>query len=170
MRTFLRSTVVTGFIALMLLAVSAPAQAASYPSYKNKKTGQCLEGQARDTWSVSAYTCDGNSAQDWEVESRPQKGTKNDVVKLRNVKYNRCMDSKAGKDDSVFYNVSCNTGDYQLWEVFYNSNGTRTFKSWGAWTKQGLHLCLSDNPKSTIYAPLLKTCNRNSALQQWSKV
>jgi hypothetical protein len=116
---------------------------------------------------------DGSSVQDWEVESRPQSGTSNDVVKLRNVRYNRCLDSHAGRNGDNAYNIGCNTGNYQLWEVFYNN--TRTFKSWGAWKNQGLHLCVGSErvgfgDGSVQYFPVLQTCNRNSAQQQWSKL
>jgi Ricin-type beta-trefoil lectin domain len=168
MRRTLMATIVAALVVLPL-GRSAPAQAATYPAYANKYTGECLQGRSTDVAPVLTFRCDNGSDQDWEVESRPQRGTSNDVVKLRNVKYNRCIDSHAGVNNDYFFNISCNTGNWQLWEVFYNSNGTRTFKSWGAWTYQGLHLCLSSDPDGADYAPLLRTCNRNSSLQQWTR-
>ncbi|MCX4909093.1 RICIN domain-containing protein [Streptomyces sp. NBC_00878] len=151
------------------LATATPAQAVTYPAYADKAYGECLEGRSLDTGPLALWPCDNSSEQDWEVESRPQSGTSNDVVKLRNIRYNRCLDSHAGVNNDYLFNISCNTGNYQLWEVFYNSNGTRTFKSWGAWRHQGLHLCLSSNPAGRDFSPLLKTCNRNSAYQQWTR-
>jgi Ricin-type beta-trefoil lectin domain len=167
MRRMLTAMIVAALVALPL-GLSAPAQAATYPAYANKYTGECLQGRSFDAPALT-FPCDNGSDQDWEVESRPQSGTSNDVVKLRNIRYNRCIDSHASVNNENFYTIGCNTGNWQLWEVFYNSNGTRTFKSWGAWKNQGLHLCLSSDPLGADYLPLLRTCNRNSSLQQWSR-
>ncbi|MEU1345223.1 RICIN domain-containing protein [Streptomyces sp. NPDC005827] len=169
MRNSLKGALVAAVTVLASIAVVSPAQSATYPSYANKKYGECLTGRSTDGNVLWTESCDGSSQQDWEVESRPQTGTSNDVVKLRNVRYNRCLDSGAGVNNDPVTNNSCNTGNYQLWEVFYNTNGTRTFKSWGAWKNQGLHLCLSSDPASRDYPVLIRTCDRNSAVQQWTR-
>jgi hypothetical protein len=168
-RNSLKRSVVAAATVLASLAVASPAHAAEYPTYANKKWGECLRGRGYDAVPLWTDPCNNSSEQDWEVESRPQSGTSNDVVKLRNVRYNRCLDSNAGVNDDPAVNTSCNTGTYQLWEVFYNSNGTRTFKSWGAWKHQGLHLCLSEIPDGRDYWVYIRTCDRNSSLQQWIK-
>ena len=50
--------------------------------------------------------------------------------------------------------ISCNGGDYQIWEVFYQSNGTRV----------GRHLCLAAATDREI---IMSTCNASSSRQQW---
>ncbi|MEV6383055.1 RICIN domain-containing protein [Streptomyces sp. NPDC051773] len=152
------------------LAAATPAQAVTYPSFADTH-GECLEGRNTDVGPLAAWPCDnGSSAQDWEVEYRNRDETDNDVVKLRNVRHNRCLDTHAGVRGDEVFNHSCNTGDYQLWEVFKNSNRTWTLKSWGAWTRQGLHLCLSSSPAGPGFVPRLNTCNRNSRYQQWKRL
>lgn len=167
-RQSLHRTLLATATAAASLALASPAHAVEYPAYANKANGQCLQGTSADN-PVLSYACDNGSDQDWEIESRPQTGTSNQVVKLRNVRYNRCLDSYGGVRYDAPYTVGCNSGNYQLWEVFINSNGTRTFKSWGAWKHQGLHLCLSSSPSGPNASDLLNICNRNSDYQQWHR-
>ena len=89
--------------------------------------------------------------------------TSNDMVYLH-MGDTMCLDSHAATSGGAAWVVRCNGGNYQKWEVFYPSNGTRVFKSYGAYTQQGLHLCLSS---SGDHAVIMATCNANAARQQW---
>ena len=77
---------------------------------------------------------------------------------------NRCLDSHASTSGGDAWVHACNGGDYQIWEVFYQDNSTRVFKSWGAYTQQGLHLCLA--LASNGHA-VMRTCDVGSGAQQW---
>jgi hypothetical protein len=78
----------------------------------------------------------------------------------------RCLDDGAASNGGAAKVVSCNGGNYQIWEVFYQDSGARMFKSWGAWTEQQRHLCLSylGDGYSTVG---MSTCDAASDRQQW---
>jgi hypothetical protein len=62
----------------------------------------------------------------------------------------------------------CNQGEYQMWEVFETTvNGAKkyTFKSWGAWTLQGRHRCLTTTGEWA--QEVLAECHADQAQQQW---
>jgi hypothetical protein len=144
-------------------ALVAPAQAApTYIRYMNSYNSKCLKGEDRDE-ELFTSDCSTRTYFQWQVESRPQSGTSNEVVKLRNRASGRCLDSRGGNTGAAVWNIGCNTGNNQLWEVFYQSNGARVFKSWGAWRANGRHLCLF----SEYSIATLKTCDAGSAKQQW---
>jgi hypothetical protein len=164
-RNVLTRTLMVASVVLGSLAVVSPAQAADTPTYQNRGTGQCIEGSYSDNVQVPMYRCDGTVIQDWEIEERPQPQTGQMVVKLRNIAANKCLDSGFNGANQFVYTKGCNTGNYQLWEVFINSNGTRTFKSWGAWVHHGQHLCLSTN--GVDRSPLVGVCNAANPIQQW---
>lgn len=75
-----------------------------------------------------------------------------------------CMDSKGVASGGRPGTVACNTGDYQIWQIFKNGNGSLTFKNLGSWTNQGRHLCLGVNSSKTVQ---MLTCDADSAYQQW---
>jgi hypothetical protein len=78
-----------------------------------------------------------------------------------------CLDSLAQRSGSVHLHA-CNGGDYQLLEVFNGPvPGSKVLKSIGAWTHQGVHICLSAgsaNNATVVWA----TCNTNASSQQFN--
>jgi hypothetical protein len=90
------------------------------------------------------------------------------LLQLKNVQYGTCLDSNATDTGPVFTR-GCNTGDYQIWEIFRTvSGGTTyfTFKSWGAWTLQGRHRCIAT--EGTNAQLHLAVCDTTNQRQQWS--
>jgi hypothetical protein len=168
MRNGVTRILLVAAVVLGSLTVVSPAQAADTPTYRNRATGQCLEGSWTDDGPTEMFSCDGTTFQDWLIEERPQPQTQQMVVKLRNVRTGTCLDGGNDGPNQFFYTRGCNTGNYQLWEVFINSNGTRTFKSWGAWVHHGRHLCISTNGPER--RPLVGNCNAANPIQQWDRL
>ncbi|GAB3901788.1 ricin-type beta-trefoil lectin domain protein [Kibdelosporangium lantanae] len=77
---------------------------------------------------------------------------------------NLCLDQHAATNGGAAWVISCNGGNYQIWEVFYESNHSRVFKGWGSWTQQSLHLCLSSSGNTAV---IMATCNESASRQQW---
>jgi hypothetical protein len=50
--------------------------------------------------------------------------------------------------------------------VFNQSNGSRVFKSWGAYTQQSRNLCLALSSDDNI-SVVMSTCNVANSRQQW---
>jgi hypothetical protein len=126
----------------------------------------CLYSNSTGAGLVSSDTCDNGSDQDWEFQSRTVTGTTLPVVKLRNVRYNLCLDSGNGTtSDWGATTKACNTGNYQLWELHRNGN-YYVLKSWGRWKHNGIHMCLADEaPWNTSLEP----CAKTTAPQNWTR-
>ena len=168
-------------MALLSLGVlfAAPAHAAdTQRSYYNAYIGTSRH--------LAQYSYSGNSEayisstynQIWYVQQTTDSPSGHDRVFLKTASSGgrclddhaaasggRCLDDHAAASGGRAWVISCNGGDYQLWEVFYQSNGSRVFKSWGAWTKQGRHLCLASTSGS--YYAVMTTCNESAQRQQW---
>ncbi|BFU42280.1 hypothetical protein KRMM14A1004_05170 [Krasilnikovia sp. MM14-A1004] len=110
-------------------------------------------------------------ATSWSVED---KGTINGHHKVRLVDASRvpsdgCLDSHAEVNGGHPYVIACNSGDYQIWEVFKTGDYV-VFKSYGAYTQQHVHVCvkaptgLRADHTNTV---LLATCDTNSRYQRW---
>jgi hypothetical protein len=108
-------------------------------------------------WSpINKGTLDGRNLRQFKyVSHRPA-----DVAQP----WGGCMDSKGVASGGRPGTVGCNNGNYQVWQIFRNSNGSLTFKNLGSWTEQGRHLCLGVDTSRTVK---MLTCNANSSLQQW---
>jgi hypothetical protein len=154
-------------LAAMSILFAGPAQAAETThGYYNAYIGNTR-------WLV-AYEDSGDTqafmsnfvGQTWHIQQISDSPSGHDRVFLKTESSGgRCLDSHAAKNGGGAWVISCNGGDYQIWEVFYESNNARVFKSWGAWTKQGLHLCLATT--SANHYVIMSTCNESSARQQW---
>ena len=160
-----RILVATGAV-IAALAIGTPAYAApSVVRYSSAANGKCLQStnaSADDLTSLDE--CSSYSWNNWTVDLRGHSPSNHELVRLVSRYSDRCLDSHAGTIGDIPWAIGCNAGNYQLWEVFYNNNGTRTFKSWGAFANQGgLHLCLY----ADSYRPLLNTCDVNASRQQW---
>lgn len=99
----------------------------------------------------------------WRYQPR---GTLNghELVKFQNDDSGYCLDSRGSVVE--IWASGCNTGAYQLWEVFRNANGSRTYKSYGAWINQHAHVCMKatggDGWRFRLY-----TCSQSDTGQQW---
>lgn len=125
----------------LALAGVAPAQAADSNTYvKNARfSGWAFSANAVDDALVTAVCCGPTTV--WRYQPRQTSPSGHALVKLQNNANGGCMDS--ARSLNAVATRGCNTGTYQLWEVFNNSGGTRTYKSWGAWVNQGAHVCMS---------------------------
>jgi len=148
------------------VTVAAPAQADTYRKYFSAYYGDnhwlgTASGSSGSTLHLGSWGNEGF----WAVQQISDSPSGNDRVFLKTaVSGGRCVDDHAVSNGGYPQAISCNGGDYQIWEVFYQSNGTRVFKSWGAWTQQGRHLCLAAATDREI---IMSTCNASSSRQQW---
>ena len=103
------------------------ADAATARSYLNNYLGGGHYLNASSTTQGPANT-DGYNV--WSVQSITSP-TANDMVYLH-MGSTMCLDSHAATNGGAAWVVKCNGGNYQKWEVFYPSNGTRVFKGYGS--------------------------------------
>jgi hypothetical protein len=89
------------------------------------------------------------------------------VVRLQNLWNNSCLDTNG--TTSQVWTLGCNTGGYQLWEVFTNSDGSTTYKSYGAYIFSSRHVCMAPNQLLRTTLDLV-ACNTNASAQQWRSV
>ena len=162
-RARLRTGFVLGLLCSLVSATflfAGPANAATVRSYLNNYLGGGHYLNASDTTQGPVNT-DGYNV--WSVQSITPSPTTNDMVYLH-MGDTMCLDSHAATNGGAAWVIRCNGGNYQKWEVFYPSNGTRVFKSYGSYTQQRLHLCLS---VSGNHAVIMQTCNTANTKQQW---
>jgi hypothetical protein len=138
-------------------------------------SNSCIDSQGGG--EHPAYTnapCDpSNKNQRWNVAvgSDPDPGQgRQALVTLQNVATGNCLDGDHG-DDGAAWVQSCNTGAFQLWEVFLqrasdaDDKVVTVFKSWGAWIQDRKHVCLYADAGSVSLK--LRTCDATNARQQW---
>ena len=155
---------VAALLATVLFA--APAQADTVRTYYNGYIGNHAYLAPHDD-SSGAYMFMGAWYYDWHVQQISDSPSGHDRVYLKTAASGgRCLDDHAVSSGGKAVAISCNGGDYQIWEVFYESNNSRVFKSWGAWTKQSRHLCLALNTDDN-HTVVMYTCNEASSRQQW---
>jgi hypothetical protein len=145
-----------------ILVLATPASADTYWDYYNAYLGSSRRLTHYDGVDKAKLGMGGSTWQVQQISNSPSGHTR---VFLKTTTGNRCLDSHAGNVGNAVYVLSCNGGDYQIWEVFYPGNGTRVFKSWGSWTQQSRHLCMTSSSDPTVVN--LATCNQNAARQQW---
>ena len=153
-------------VTVAVLSFAVPAHAASIVRYAidDGSQSKCLQAVNQSDARASLGDCRTMRANEWKVEDKTNPAiSPNTMVKLVNQGNNRCLDSYTNSTSTVVYAIGCNTGNNQLWEVFFNSDGSRTFKSWGSWKSKGTHLCLYWD----VNIATLATCNANAAHQQW---
>lgn len=148
------------------VTVAAPAQADTWRKYSSAYYGDNYWiGTVSGTSGTALHLDVTSDASFWSVEQTSDSPSGHDRVYLKTaVSGGLCIDDNAVSSGGTPKAISCNGGSYQLWEVFYQSNGTRVFKSWGAWTLQSRHLCLAAAADRKI---IMSTCNEASTRQQW---
>jgi hypothetical protein len=150
------------------VTVAAPAQADTYRNYYSAYYGSNYWLGTANFSSGSKLHLDfwgQNPGGFWVVQQISDSPSGHDRVFLKDAPSGgRCIDDHAVSSGGYPLAISCNGGAYQIWEVFYQSNGTRVFKSWGAWTQQGRHLCLAAAAYREV---IMSTCNASSSRQQW---
>jgi len=148
------------------VTVAAPAQADTYRKYYSAQYGSNYYlGTASGSSGSKLYLDIWSDSDFWSVQQISDSPSGHDRVFLKTaVSGGRCIDDHAVSNGGYPLAISCNGGAYQIWEVFYQSNGTRVFKSWGAWTQQGRHLCLAAAANREV---IMSTCNVSSSRQQW---
>ena len=148
------------------VTVAAPAQADTWRKYYSAYYGSNYYlGTANLSSGSKLYLDIWSDSDFWSVQQISDSPSGHDRVFLKTaVSGGRCVDDHAVSNGGYPLAISCNGGAYQIWEVFYQSNGTRVFKSWGAWTQQGRHLCLAAAAAREV---IMSTCNVNSSRQQW---
>jgi hypothetical protein len=146
MRRHIQVAVVAGLAALtaFLALTPSPAQA-GVRKYKNLATSFCLD--SNPAGKVYTHGCNAGAFQRWNVTG----GT---TVQLKNVRTGRCLDSNTRRQ---VYTLRCNGGNFQRWRVFYNANGTRTFRN------VSTKFCLDSNTARRVYT---HGCNKG-AFQKW---
>jgi len=153
-------------VLLSTVLFAAPAQADTIRTYWNGYVGNRAYLAPHDGTS-GAYVFMGAWYTNWYVQSISDSPSGHDRVFLKTATSGgRCLDDHAVSNGGDAVAITCNGGDYQLWEVFYQSNGSRVFKSWGAWTQQGRHLCLALNPDDN-HTVVMSTCSETNSRQQW---
>jgi len=154
--------------AAMALTFAAPAEAAqSIVKYKN---GNCMAVDENTTaydQAIDMASCTGSKS-NWRVKIIDEDWNGHPIARFQNVATGMCMDTLAHVTDEAVFTHACNEGHYQWFEVFTNSNGTRTFKSYAAYYDQGhLNLCIQDRGNNLVAK--LETCT-SAANQQFTRV
>lgn len=90
---------------------------ASYETYKNESTGECLDNLDDIPWT---YDCDGSSEQDWSVTHWGD-GT----VRFKNRATGTCLSDRG----HTLGAESCSTSEYQSFYVKHWNDGTMRFQN-----------------------------------------
>jgi hypothetical protein len=163
----LTAAVATGVLAVVTMA--APAFAADRDrGLRNKEfspadlaTGVPHETRGSEAWlrnlpQMEIFTIEDKGTYDGKPQVKFQNG------------WGFCLDSNGNHSSGSAWFNACNSGDYQLWQIFTNSNGTKTYKNKGAWTRQGRNLCLSTGGVNR--AVIVEFCGLTTARQQWAEM
>ncbi|HYN96790.1 MAG TPA: hypothetical protein VES42_23360 [Pilimelia sp.] len=105
----------------------------------------------------------------WRYQPRSTSPSGRPLVKFQSIYNGGCMDTNGGSWTARVKSIACNAGPNQLWEQFSVSSGGRTYyvyKSWGAWTQLGQHLCLHAH---SAHEERLDICDTTSYDQQWTR-
>jgi hypothetical protein len=146
------------------VVLAAPASAVDTDRrVQNVESGQRIFATAVGGSEATTTTCCTRIVS-WKFEPRGTSPSGHVLAKFQSNQNNGCLDSH-GVSSSQVFNIACNTGDYQLWEVFNNSNGTQTFKSWGDFTHGNLNTCMAAFAGDGHLYVL--GCNASVAAFQW---
>lgn len=162
----LTAAVVTGVLAVVALATPASAADRERTVRSNQFSPATMSTGTPST-TVTSEAWLRNRTHD-EVFTIEDKGyyDRQPQVKFLNG-WNQCLDTRGAQGTASAWFTSCNGGDYQLWQVFFE-NGYRVYKNKGSWTQQGRHLCLSTIRVNR--AVIVEGCLSTSRYQQWSEV
>ncbi|MEV6306956.1 hypothetical protein AB0M02_46695 [Actinoplanes sp. NPDC051861] len=161
----LTAAFVTGIVAVV--AMAGPAFAANRErGLRNKQyspadlstgvPGSSSEAWLRNTSLMEVFTIEDKGTYDRQPQVKFQNG------------WGYCLDSRGNHSSQSAWWVACNSGDYQLWQIFTNSNGTKTYKNKGAWTNQSRNLCLSTTGVNR--AVIMQFCQLTTGPQQWTEI
>jgi hypothetical protein len=161
------------FATLLGAAVAAvfigptPAHADTYTKIQNRSDGYCAATSGLNRGVIVSY-CEYPQMR-WIYQPRSTSPSGHALVKFQSTYNWGCMDSNGGGWGASVYTIACNTGNNQLWEVFAVYSGGTTYyvyKSWGAWTYRGEHLCLIDIYREGQLWP----CDTTAYNQQWRRL
>jgi hypothetical protein len=153
---------------LTALLLTSPAQAASYRQFKDLTNGYCLRPGSSDPFDVRANSCSTSptTRRDWAVINR---GALNghSLWQLQDRGTGRCLNR--GENGGVGYirHDACSQASNQIWEVFPISSGVVALGSYGAWTENHLHGCLTYLGGTGALNTDIRTCNTDLARQRW---
>jgi hypothetical protein len=151
------------------LALSAPAQAASYRQFRTIKSGYCL--RPASSWlDVRANSCSISPTRyrDWKVIDRG-KLNGHHLWQIENRGTGQCL-SVGGNDVGRYGYVvheSCSQSSYQIWEIFPVAAGAITLKSYGDWVLRGAHACLMYLGGTGALNTDVRACNTSNINQRW---
>jgi hypothetical protein len=152
-----RAVLATVLVGAAGVAIAEPAFATDTESYHNLAgSSSATLRPSSDSGNAHAEVSIGLRNGYWTVQVIGQSPSHHTKVFLKSTSSTgRCLDSHASGSGGDAWVQSCNGGDYQVWEVFHQG-ASIAFKSWGAFTQQGRHLCLAlgDNGHA-----VMKTCN-----------
>ncbi|WP_433041450.1 hypothetical protein [Dactylosporangium sp. CS-033363] len=149
-------------VAVLALAPAANA-ADSNARLKSRSDGRCAAVSYLNQ-ALIRPDCSYTQTK-WLYQPRSKTPNNHDLVKFQS-NYNKgCIDTNGGGNGALVVSIACNTGANQLWEVF-PVGSYYVYKSWGAWTLRGEHLCLW---AKSNYEEHLTTCDTTAYNQQWTK-
>ncbi|HEX8628575.1 MAG TPA: RICIN domain-containing protein [Catenuloplanes sp.] len=156
-----------GVSVAVLVAPASPASAASY-SFIGEYSNTCIDVPQGGTTVVNTQQCAiGSTAQDFSMV-RNGGTTSQPIYILRNVARGTCLDVNGTLAFPAA--KACNSASLdQRWERFTNSNGSKTFKSWGAWANRRAHVCLTNETQFDQGWLRKATCNAANARHQWDQ-
>lgn len=172
---FSRKTLFSALAALFTTAALVPAGPASAVSVQTFENAGLRDGYriacCHPGTSGKAWLAQSDNVRFYVHNTTPVNG--HSVVHLQSVEEPGCLDSHGNSAGDPVWWQPCNDGDYQLWEVFKvsDSGGSYVvFKSRGAYTRQGKHLCMAGKKVDFMginEALVLKTCNTNDVWQRF---
>jgi hypothetical protein len=155
------------FVTVALVAaftIAAPAYAAdSNARLKSRTDGRCAAVSYLNGTLIRP-DCSYSQTR-WHYQPRSTSPSGHKLVKFQSIYNNGCMDTGGAGSGGDVVSIACNTGNNQLWEEFVVGS-YYVYKSWGAWTNRGQHLCLYAHPS---YEEHLITCDTSVYSQQWAR-
>jgi hypothetical protein len=147
-----------------VFAVAAPAHAAdSNARLKSRSDGRCAAVSFLNSTLIRP-ACSYSQTR-WHYQPRSTSPSGHRLVKFQSIYNNGCMDTNGSSSGGHVLSIACNLGNNQLWEEFVVGS-YYVYKSWGAWTYHGEHLCLYAHP---AYEEHLITCDTSAYSQQWTR-
>jgi hypothetical protein len=147
---------------LAIVAVGAPAQAATYHGMKMWGTNTCLDEAKQNKAIVQSWHCDGGPEQHWSDGFNSQTGQ----YTFHNQGTNWCITAPAS-GAGVVTMASCDeAAATQHWTVY--SAGSSQANGWyDVWKNVSSGLCLTAASVYDGYVPWTTTCDANYSYQRW---